>query len=103
MSSQQAAASSSGTSNHTESDTTDQSEITDKRRPGESETIDNLDEEEERFAIFEEQVERQIRIGTNCQNLNQSILQKQVKWCYRGVLIFLNFLHFSPKRAETGI
>ena len=94
MSSQQASASFSGTLNHIESDTTDHSEITDKRRPGESETIDYLDEEEERFAIFEEQVERQILIEANCENLNQSILQKQVIWHYRskfiaGICIFI--------------
>ena len=87
MSSQEASASFSGTSNHIESDTSDHSEITDKRRPGESETIDYLDEDEERFAIFEEQVERQILIEANCENLNQSILQKQVIWCYRSKFI----------------
>ena len=87
MSSQQASASFSGTSNHIDSDKTDQGEITDKQRPGESETIDYLDEEEERFAIFEEQVERQILIEAICENLNQSILQKQVIWCYRSKFI----------------
>ena len=87
MSSQQASASFSGTSNHIESDATDHSEITDKRRTGESERIDYLDEEEERLAIFEEQVERQILIEANCENLNQSILQKQVIWCYRSKFI----------------
>ena len=94
MSSQQASGSSSGTSKHIDSDTTDQSEITDKRRPEDSETIDYLDEEEERFAIFEEQVERQILIEANCENLNQSILQKQVTWCYRSKFIAGTYISF---------
>ena len=51
----------------------DQSETTEKQ----NEDVDNEDDDDT-FAVFEEQEERQLRLETGCQNLNSSTLRKLV-------------------------